>query len=86
MINKIIAVKWYDANQRDFTLEQLGNMKTNDMLVTQTTFGKLIGITKDIVVIQHEEDDYSVETKDCTVIPRSWIRTPRKLRDERMKL
>lgn len=83
-VGDIIEVKWSDASQREYTLQEIDELITRDILVEQTTYGKLIVIGDDLILLQHEEDNYSIEEKECTAIPRSWIIYPKSLRDKRM--
>lgn len=83
-VGDIIEVKWSDASQREYTLQEIDELITRDILVEQTTYGKLIVISDDLILLQHEEDNYSIEEKECTAIPRSWIICPKSLRDKRM--
>lgn len=84
----MITVEWYDANQRDFQtflINDFKDMKPKDIFIKKTTYGKLIAINDFAVLIQHEEDDYETDVKDCTAIPRCWIIKPRRLKQLQIK-
>jgi len=86
-IGDLIKVEWLDACQREYQnyiIYDLKDFKVEDILIKQTTYGKFIAMNDDVVLIQHEEDNYSPDEKECTAIPRSWIVKPKKLRDKRM--
>lgn len=79
-MNELIEVIWLDACQREFTLQEIDELDTETILVTQKTYGKLIAMNNDLILLEHEEDNYDREEKECSAIPRSWILKPRRLK------
>lgn len=83
-VGNIIEVKWLDACQRNYEKEYIyGLVSGKELLITNITYGKLFKIGEDVVVIEHENSSDET-TIDCTIIPRSWIISPKSLRDRRM--
>ncbi len=77
-LEKIIAVKWYDACSitiNQIELDSLNNYKAQrEYLPIKITYGKVHKIYKDVVVIINEESSFG--QYDITLIPRGWIISP----------
>lgn len=81
MKHKIIKVIWKDACSK--TLESdiinvLSSLKGEELLETNITYGKLLILLNDVVVITTEES--TTKETEVTIIPRSWIIYPKELK------
>ena len=82
--DKLIKVEWYDATQRDMDEEYLtsltGKESGMDLLLINTTYGKIGAILDDVIIIIHEESASSRDGTDTTMIPRTWIKEPKEFK------
>jgi len=84
-IGDLIKVKWLDACQRDYDRRLINTLESGiELLITNITSGKLLKVLNDVVVLEVEHSEGENDS-DCIVIPRSWIVSPKKFVDERMK-
>ena len=81
-IDKIAEVTWYDACHKSYDDSMLEAIKHTDngreLLVTNTSYGKIAKLTKYVVVLITEESNSA--DKEVTVIPRGWVRKIRYLK------
>jgi hypothetical protein len=80
---KLTTIEWLDANQQrvnnDYLLGLQSTDSGKDLLVINTTYGKVVKVMKDVVLIVHEETTAESSGTDITIIPRGWIVTPKYL-------
>ncbi len=78
--NKLLEITWYDANQQDvdngYIKALTGEEDGMDLMVENTTYGKIAKILKKVVIIIHEVTTAEKCGTDCTIIPRGWIISP----------
>lgn len=78
----LITIKWLDACQREYEKDYVNGLESGkELLLTNVTYGKLFKVCKEVVIIEHEHTEENT-TIDCTIIPRSWILTPKRLRSK----
>lgn len=74
--NKPVAVEWLDANSNTVSkwfLETLNEKDSGkDLLFVNITYGKVLKVMKDVVVLMQEESN-NCDDVDITVIPKKWI-------------
>lgn len=84
MVNEIEAISWYDACSNAYDAEMLEVVKRlesgMELLPINTTYGKVHCVLKDIIIIITESTPGA--TSDVVLVPRAWIKTPRKYKCE----
>lgn len=77
---KLLKVEWLDACQKDLDTDYIESLTSGkELLVVNTTYGKLFKVLEHVIIIEHEHSD-NKEHIDCTIIPRCWIIKPKRLK------
>ena len=76
-VNKNVRCCWYDACQNKVSRDLLDNLiDEKELLVIKTTYGKLLRVSEDVLILLHEEDNDELEKEyDCTFVPWGWIKS-----------
>ena len=84
---KICIIKWYDACSKQASEDELKAIENivsgKELLVINTTYGKIFKEFEDVVVIMTE--DSTSDTKEITIIPKGWI-IPEKKNEKRKQI
>lgn len=78
-----MIIKWYDACSKEIDEDEFNAIQKlqtdgKELLVINTTYGKLLKKLKSVVVLINEES--TTNETNITVIPRGWIISPKKLK------